>query len=181
MDVGRQQQTVAAIPRRWQRIEFLATAEAERAAAMKKKRHVGTELRADGVLVQRFAGERGKGADHRRGIRRAAAQTAAHRDALDDADADIARNARGVERQACRRLGEVRARDSDVGSDFDARAAAGREGDVETVGKRDGVEDRADLVIAVLALAEYGQCEVDLGVGKYADGISGGDAPSVTG
>jgi hypothetical protein len=43
------------------------------------------------------------------------------------------------------------------------------------------MEDRADLVVAIGALAEHSKRKVDLGVGKYADGISGGDAPSVTG
>lgn len=181
MDVGRQQQTVAAVPWRWQRIEFLATAEAERTASVQEERHVGAELRADGVLVNGFADERGEGADHRRGIRRAAAQTAAHRDALGDVDADFARNARGVEGKARSGLGEVLAGNRDVGEDVNARTAAALEGYVETVGERDRVEDRADLVVAVLALAEYSKREVDLGVGEYADGISGGDAPSVTG
>lgn len=181
MDVGSQQQAVLAIGRRRQRIEFLATSEAERAAPVKEERHIGAELRADCILVDGSADQGGQGADNRCGVRRAASQTATHRDALGDADAHFARNARGLQRQLRGGLGKILAGNGDVRGDFDTRAAAAREGDVQTVSERDRVEDRADLVVAVGALAKHGQRQVDLGVGEHPNATQICDLRSLPG
>src|ERR1043166_89934 len=44
-----------------------------------------------------------------------------------------------------------------------ARAARGGKGDLEGVGERDGLEDRAQLVVAIGPLAEDAEIEIDLG------------------
>ena len=45
----------------------------------------------------------------------------------------------------------------------DLRLRGGREGDVEAVGQRDGLEDGAQFVKAIGPLVEHAQVEIELG------------------
>ena len=76
-------------------------------------------------------------------------------------------NLNGFQGETARALDQV-IRNFRSSFDFDSGASRGREGDFQTIGQRDRLEDGAEFVIAVRPLIKDTQAQVQLGIGRYA-------------
>jgi hypothetical protein len=88
-------------------------------------------------------------------------------------DADLAGDPGRFQRPASSGFRQICAGNRDVRSYLDGCPPRAQERDFESVCQRNRVEYRPDLVIAVRALAEYGEREVDLGEGLNAEAGDG--------
>ena len=151
--------------------QLFAAALGQLRAAADAEGNVAADTRTD--LLEPLVRERGgdkiaQCAQHRRCVRAAAGHTGFGRDALDKRDVDAAAVVHGLAEGLCRLDGEV----AFIARQFCIRDAAGntlvRERNGHIVVERDGLHDHFHLVVAVIALAENVERQVELGVGGNA-------------
>ena len=142
---------------------LMASADSESGAALQEEVDVAAELGgelAEALERKGTTGEHGKTQQYGGGITGAAAQTGAHRDALDEVDLDFAGDAHGRKREPGRADGEVIGNRKRV-VDFNRRFSFRREDELQPVGQGDGLKNRAQLVIAIRPFAENAQIQID--------------------
>lgn len=156
-----------------QRIGLVAAAEAERRAAEQEERHVGAEATGERVQARRTEAEAPQlveaDEDGRR-VTAAAAEPTACRYALGDVDGDPGLDPRVAAQRVCRLPGEVALVGRNPRGIAGERDAGARGAQLHVVVEGHGLEDRPQLVVAVLAGAEHLEAEVHLRVGRDDEG-----------
>ena len=147
------------------RKQLASAANPHRPAAQQEERNVAAELLRQAAQFRQFhlaPRQNRQRQQHRRGIRRSAAQPRAHGNAFPNPHLHSPRDAHRLQRHPGRARGEV-VGNAEVVFHLDGGLPAGREGHVDGVRQRNGLKDGAQLVEAVGALAEHAQIEIDFG------------------
>ena len=164
----------------WERVDFLPASEAERPAAIEKKRDVGAKSRCQMQhLIGREspAGKQRDGAQNNGCVTAGPAQAAAGRDPLVEQDIDSCADLAFGQSSFRRSDGQVGNPRRDIKA-FQLKPhfpSARSEPDVQLVCQRNGLEDGAQLVEAVGTAPEDCQAQVDLCAGFERNLFHGGD------
>jgi len=156
-----------------QGVDLVPPGQPEGGAPDEKKWHVGPQPPGEGVQARRpeaHLPQAIEGHEHRGGIAATAPQASPHRDALGDSDIGPAVDAGMALQLQCRTQGQISLVKGHIGMVTAHFQAMRARPDDHVVVEVDRLEERAQLVIAVLASAQHLEAEVHLGIGTHTEG-----------
>ena len=133
-------------------------------AAQQEERNVAAELLRQAAQLRQFhpaPRQHRQRQQHRRGIRRSAAQPSAHGNAFVDTHLDAPGDAHSRKRHAGRARRQVIG-NAEAVLDLDGDLPPGREGDVDGIRERNGLKDSPQLMVPIGPETEHAEVEINL-------------------